>query len=204
LTINAALRALFRGWSILLLGTLIGAGAAIGVSTISPQTYTSTASVFISVPPANEGEQAVEDAQVIARVVAKNYVELVEADLVLERTAADKSLDVTTDDLARGISSSNPEGTSVIDITFTGGDKESVDEIANAVADNFASIASENPAVPGLQLNSAVTVEVVSAARPAHYPDDERAKKNIILGSGLGFALSAAFVMVSARRRSTA
>lgn len=160
---------------------------------IQSPTYSSTATVFITVESGDTAGELSQGASYAERQV-QSYVQVVETASVLQPVIEELDVDLSVTELADDVSATSPNSTSLIDISASSGTPAEAADLANAVAASLVVVVDE------LAPKNSNGVGLVSASiiDPAAAPTSPSAPKPItnlalatILGMlfGLGQAL---------------
>jgi capsular exopolysaccharide synthesis family protein len=188
------LATLRRQWATVVVLGIIGATAGFGLARLTPDSFQSTSSVFVS---AQRGDSATELVQgsTFTQNIVQSYAELATMPVVLEPVIERLGLNITPPVLARSISAQTPLNTFIIDITVTDNSPDASAKIANAVSDELAT------AVQRISPKSANNVPVVTLQNVARAPVPlVRSAPNtplmVVTGLGIGLALGYVFVLL--------
>ena len=194
-------RVLKTHWKMLVVIGLLGSLAGSVISLTAQRDYVSSAQVFVVT---SVGTNAMDLAQGgnYSQQQAKNYSNIVKSELVLQPVITALSLDLTTNALARKISTSVPLSTSIISVAVTDTSSERAAQIANSVISSLASRVSSLSPTTGDGLNS-IRMEVIQTAVPPSIPASPNVKVNIAAGIALGILLGGAFVVIRNSLNST-
>ena len=132
-SIEGVVRALRRGGLIVIIVTLLGAGAAFGISKNLPPEYQATAQLYLT--PASSSTALFQDP-ILGQNLARSYVQLATAEVVLRPAMAKVGLhDLKAfRDQTEVIQATN---TSVISVSFRDVDPQRAAAAANAIAASF-------------------------------------------------------------------
>jgi capsular exopolysaccharide synthesis family protein len=181
-------------WATVVVLGIIGASAGFGLARLTPESFQSTSSVFVS---AQRGDSATELVQgsTFTQNIVQSYAELATMPMVLEPVIERLQLNVTPPVLARSITAQTPLNTFIIEITVTDNSPEQSAKIANAVGDELAT------AVQRISPKSANNVPVVTLQNVARAPVPRvRSAPNTplmaVTGLGIGLAVGYGFVLL--------
>ncbi len=194
-----------RGWWVILLATALGALAAATLTMTTPPTYSAYATVYASVS-GNETPQDLQSGSAFVTQRVGTYADLAVTTAVLGRAAA--ALGGSESNVARlreSVTSGARLDKSLIDITATGSDPETVASRANAVA---AALIAEAPLLDVQGPTNPVRLTVVETAETPEVPIAPKALNNLLIGIAVGLVLGVMAVVVadalSTRIRSSA
>ncbi len=179
-------------WRAILVAVVVGVGSAALIAFSIPPTYTSTATLFLTVKDVNS--TLAERSQFsLARV--NSYTDLVRSSEVLEPVISDLGLELTVQELRSQVSAINPNSTVNINIAAEASSAPEAARIANAVADSLSRLVSR---VEDFGTFS-VSLERLIPALPPAAPSAPQ--KTVILGLGFigGLAAGAALALLLAR-----
>ncbi|MBH0052877.1 hypothetical protein I6E74_01680 [Salinibacterium sp. SWN139] len=179
-------------WRAILVAVVVGVASAALIAFSIPPTYTSTATLFLTVKDVN-ATLAERSQFSLARV--NSYTDLVRSSEVLEPVISDLDLDLTVQELRSQVSATNPNSTVNINIAAQASTAADAARIANAVADSLSRLVSR---VEDFGTFS-VSLERLIPALPPSAPSAPQ--KTVILGLGLisGLAAGAVLALILAR-----
>jgi succinoglycan biosynthesis transport protein ExoP len=174
------LRALRRGWWIVLACLIIGAGAGFGLSKILPKRYSSEATVFVT----SRLGSALTEQQV------KSFANIATSTGVLQGVASKLAEPDAAKRLRGEISVSVPAETTLITLNVTDRNPGRAAVIANVTAQVLGETVEELQR-PNLKSSSTVSVKTVRVAERSNTPSSPRTKLNTILGALAGLVVGA-------------
>jgi succinoglycan biosynthesis transport protein ExoP len=187
------MRLLRRGWWVVLVGALLGGVAAVALTLITPATYYSTASLYVSVP--GDGTPTdLQNGNSFATERAATYASLVTTTAVLDRVVAARGGADDVAALRESVTATARADTSFIDVTAGGSDPAVVADRANAVA---AALGEE---AAGLDASGPVPPVRLAVVQPAEVPEiatEPRPRNNVLIGVVVGLVLGLAAVVVA-------
>ncbi|WP_423920282.1 polysaccharide biosynthesis tyrosine autokinase [Frigoribacterium sp. 2-23] len=190
-------RALLRGWYILVIGAVLGAAGGYAVSAAATPTYVSSTEVFVAVRGQTESTAGeIASGSNAAQQKIKTYTGLVLTPRILSPVIERLELDTTPTELARQISASSPTGSVIMRISVTDTDPVAAAAKASAVTTTLIDVVTEqlepevSPGVPS------VSIEVVTPAVEPTTPATPRTLANIGLGVLLGVSLGAVIAVL--------
>ena len=173
-------------WVSILIITLLGGGAGLGLSLLTTPTYEARAQVFVSVHTGGSSNDLLQGSNFTQKQV-KSYTDLVTSPLVLLPVIEELGLSTTPDLLAESIRADSPLNTVLINIVASDEDPQLASGIANATADSLATqvILLEKPDAEA----SPVKISPVRLATAPIAPASPNTKLNVALGLLVGLAL---------------
>ena len=179
-------RVLLRYWILIVVGTLIGAGLAFGVTRLMTPVYRATAIQLVK-GLSGTGAAANYEAAQYAVSRAKTYPSFVYNSGVLEDVRSDLGNTRTLDELRKDLSAINPVNTPLLEISAVAATPEEAQKKANSAARHLARFITEIETVGN---RSPISVET---AVQAALPTEATAPKTLVitaLGALIGFALA--------------
>ncbi|MDO5499302.1 MAG: polysaccharide biosynthesis tyrosine autokinase [Propionibacteriaceae bacterium] len=180
--LGAIVRGVLRRWVTVLLTLALAVGVAVGVSLALPVRYRALTTVFVS----TTGQDLYAGGS-FARDRVKSYAQAIPMPMILEPVISALDLELTSDELAKRVSTSVPLDSVLIDISVADTDPQRAAEIADAIAEEFSA------AVPRLEnpdeQTSPVTVSVLRSATVPTEPFSPNIPRNILAGLAIGLAL---------------
>ncbi|WXF91687.1 Wzz/FepE/Etk N-terminal domain-containing protein [Curtobacterium flaccumfaciens pv. flaccumfaciens] len=194
----AVIRALLSGWWIIAGATLLGAGASLVVTSVTPPTYEASTSYYVSVAgdtSATAGEIA--QGSTAAQQKIKSYMQLATSPRVLQGVVDELDLDVTPAALASQVTASVDAGTVIIKIAVQDGSAKAAATIAEQIGKSLATVVQEIEPAGADQAPSVRLEEVTPASRPLS-PIAPRKTADLALGLLGGLAAGAALALLRA------
>jgi capsular polysaccharide biosynthesis protein len=175
-------------WLAIVVGLLLGVWIAGSVGASIRPTYTSTATLFLSVQ--SDGGSLLERSTfALARI--SSYPELAFSSDVLGATISDLNLNMSVQELSDSITATNPATTVLLQIGARAPSARQSAEIANSVANNLAAVVSKLENSPD---DSRYSVNL-DLRIPAQAPTSPSAPQiPVILGLGLVAGLAAGLI----------
>lgn len=194
----AVIRALLSGWWIIAGATLIGAGASLVVTTVTPPTYQSSTSYYVSVAgvtSATAGEIA--QGSTAAQQKIKSYMQLAASPRVLQGVIDELDLDTTPAGLASQVTTSVDTGSVIIKIAVQDDSAKASATIAERIGKSLATVVQQIEPT-GADRKPSVTLEEVTPASVPTSPIAPRKAADIALGLFGGLAVGAALALLRA------
>ena len=176
---------------ILVIGAICGilAGCLTNIF-ITPQ-YTATVKLYVQSNSENlissNGSISQSEYQA-SEMLVNTYLVIVESDTFLEKVAAELDSDITANEIKSMLSCSQIEDTVAFSVSITNEDPELAATIANVIADTCPSEIVRILKVGG--------VEPIDYAKVPTTPSSPNLKKNVLIGTVAGLALSFAFFLI--------
>jgi succinoglycan biosynthesis transport protein ExoP len=187
------LRAIAHTWfGFVLVGSIVGAVAAFGLTTISPPPYTARVTLLVAPVPRETGITN-DDIQVV-RELTPTFAELATTTPVLERVLLTTHIVSDTETLARSITTHVPASTSLLDISVSNADPVAAAALANALASQLRDYASPGPSDPVTGLH--VDMTVVDPATPPISRDGPGLLIRTVLGAAVAMFLTIALAFL--------
>jgi capsular exopolysaccharide synthesis family protein len=147
------MRSFVRGWTVLLVGLLLGAGVGAGVAKASSPEYTATTQLFISSSGAAADVTAAAAGNTLSLARATAYVELLTSQEFAARLTKLLGLDLTPQQVAKEIAPSVVASTPIINVAVTDASPQralriaqGIDQQFNALVRQVEGVTSINPA----------------------------------------------------------
>lgn len=198
-------RILRAHWIVILVATVLGAGAAFGWTSIQPRVYAADTTGIVTAAGDGSGDDSAGSALVgdqLAQSRVKSYLNLGSWRAVAEHTIDDLGLDAAPDALVARVSVTNPTGTTALKVTANGSTPENAQELAEAW---MRSMAIEiNKLEGGTDTTpAAISLVIGDSARLPTSPSSPNTRVNLTVGAigGLGLGLVYAFMRHTVDRR---
>ena len=172
-----------RWWWLLMLSTLLGAGAGLGITVKTPPEYRASASVLVRTGGSTNDYSAV----MASEKMALTYENLITKRPVIEQAA--RTLGLEPDQIADQLDVRLVSKTLVIELRVTDRDPQRAANIANAVLAAFIRTQQESGNA------RARDITVVEVASPPPRPVSPNATRNLVLSSVGGGLLGASAVL---------
>lgn len=174
-------------WRSILATLFLVVAAVAGYTLTQTPTYTTTATVFITVESGDTAGELSQGASYAERQV-QSYVQVVETASVLQPVIDELHLDRTPASLADSISASSPNSTSLIDVTATSSSAAEATNLANAVAASLV-VTVDELAPKGSDGVGLVSASVIDPATIPGTPSSPKPVTNLALAVILGLLL---------------
>ncbi|WP_062527399.1 polysaccharide biosynthesis tyrosine autokinase [Demequina rhizosphaerae] len=190
------LRILRKNWILILVVTMLGAGAGLAYSVVATPTYSASSKVFVS----TSGGSTVADlaqGNSFTQQRVKTYADLIGTGAVLQPTIDALHLDLSVAQLRGRISATSPLNTSVIDIAVTDSDPVFAASLATEAANQLIAVVEDIETTETAD-GSPVSLSLVQEAEVPQYPVSPQKTLNVALGLLLGLALSIGIALLRA------
>lgn len=182
------LRALMRSWLIVLSCLVIGAAAGFTIAANTAPRYQASTTLFVGVTPSDGGSWNLANSSNYARQAANSYAQIIRTELVLEPVADALGIDTDAAALASRVTASNPVNTQNIEVTVTDRNPVLTVQIANEIAQQFATVVADELEGTSGEDDSLVRIEVLQPAITPSAPSAPKPLFNIALGALIGLA----------------
>ncbi|MEW1957302.1 Wzz/FepE/Etk N-terminal domain-containing protein [Kineococcus sp. NPDC059986] len=174
-----------RRWTTIAAGCLLGVLAAVGHVALATPTYTSTASLFLSLKGGQTPNELVQGSTYTQQLV-QSYVRLTTTPVVLQPVVDGLGLRTSPEQLASSIVVEAPVDSTSLDIRVTRSDPEEAARIAAAVAAQLpqSAAATLTPAANGRNLQ--VELTTVAPAQVPTQPTSPRPRLELAIGLAAG------------------
>ena len=174
-----------RLW-LVVVATVVAAGAAFTLSMLLPKEYEAEAGILVGSLTDTSTDQLAAYRQ-----LAQTYVEVATSDPVLERVITKLELSTDPRDLAEQLDVRTPAGQPILRIKASGASPAGAADLANAVAEEIKSLAR----IPG------TVTSLATIFQPASEPDGPatpRVLLNTVIAAALGLAFGIGLALVLA------
>lgn len=177
-----------RHWRSIVGMLLLSVGLAVGLVFVQNPTYSSSASIFLTVRSGASASELYQGVTYTESQVA-SYVTVAGTARVLDPVIEEFGLDYTTEEFAEEVSITSPTGTSIIEVAVEDGDAQRSADLSNAVADSLVLAVDElSPPDPdGERLVSALVIDPALASdEPVSPQPVAYVAAGILVGLALG------------------
>lgn len=189
LDLRDILTALRGGWWLMLLGSLVGGGAAAGITWLTTPTYTSTTELFISTTDSTSTQAAFTGSQFSQERLA-SYAELLRGERLAGQVRERLDLGGTPSQLLDQISVEPVPNTVLLNVSVTDPSPAQAQRIAAAIGEQFPQLVSEVESRDAIG-RSLVTVTVVEPADLPTAPSSPNPTANLTAGLLAGLLIGA-------------
>ncbi|BCT77042.1 chromosome partitioning protein [Sinomonas cyclohexanicum] len=173
-------RILRTRWILILVMTLVGAGAGLGTSLLAQPQYRSSAQVFVSTQSSGSVSELVQ-GNTFTQQRVKTYAGLVKTPIVLLPVISSLHLQTTPDRLAAAVTANAPLNTTLIEISVVSASPTAAADIANQTSDSLTKVVKDIETT-GEQAASQVKLTRVQEATVPSMPVSPNVPVNITLG----------------------
>ncbi|NYJ05878.1 polysaccharide biosynthesis tyrosine autokinase [Petropleomorpha daqingensis] len=195
------LRLARRAWALLLVGVVLGGGAAFGVSAALPERYTATTQLFVSTTGADDLSTAVQGNYYAQGKVA-SYAQLATSKELASAVIDDLGLDATAQQVMSRLSATVVTDTTILDITVTDDTAQGAYSIARSVDTQFADLVDDLETPRGTT-TSPIKITVIATPELPTAPSSPNLRANVALGAVLGLVLAVLVAVVRDRLDTT-
>ncbi|SHG30040.1 capsular exopolysaccharide family [Jatrophihabitans endophyticus] len=178
------LRILRRGWPLVLVCTVLGVAAGIGLTAATSKVYEASVEVFVATSPTSDASQLAQGNAFTSDRV-QSYTSVANSPDVTDAVVARTRLGLTSQQLADKITADAPQNKTLINLHVTDGSPTRAARLANAVAEEFDSVVARKVEQTDSAGKPVVKLTVI---HPATVPTSP-VKPNRTVNVGLGFVL---------------
>lgn len=197
MTLHDYIGALKKHWVVIVVLTVLGAGAGFGYSQFVPDQYRAQASVIVVPERGDDTSQLVQGSTYVQNLV-QTYAVLATLPAVLTPVIDELGLEEDPVRLARRVDVTSPLNTVIIQIGVTDASAEGARETADEIAAQLA-VAVDDLSPTGADNRPAVRIETIAPAQKPKAPFAPNTRMNTALGAGAGLAVGVVFALL--RRR---
>ena len=196
--LRATLAALRAAWWLPLIGMLLGAGAALLLSTVRTPLYTSSTQFFVSTTTAGSASDALQGSQFSQERVT-SYALLLEGEDLAARVIDRLDLDTSPRRFTERVEAAALVDTVLIEVRVSDPSPDEAARIADAIGSEFRELVGELEAPAGGVAAAPVKVTVTDAPEVAVAPSSPRPVQETSLGALAGLLVGAALAVLRAR-----
>lgn len=186
-------RALRKSWWVIVLCTIIGVGAGLGVTLLTPEKYSSSVTFFVRTPAEQIGGAYQGDQFAQKRV--NSYVQLAKSQRLAELIRTDAQVDLTAQQIASEIDARGDTNTVLLTATVTDTDPARSLDIATSLSRSLIELVAQLETPPG-STQPTVTLDVTSAASLQTTPVQPKPLINLAVGLLAGILLGLAIALL--------
>lgn len=195
--LREVLAALRAAWWLPLIGLIVGALGALGMSLLQTPLYTSSTQLFVSTTDSTSTSAAFQGSQFSQQRVT-SYAQLITGKELAGRVIGRLGLAMTPAELQNEITATAVTDTVLINVTVTDPSAQRAQAIAQAVGQEFTAMSSdlETPAGGGA---SPVKVTITDQPAVPTSPSSPQTIRNVALGLLVGLLVGAGIAILRAR-----
>ena len=175
-------------WALVVVTTVLGIAAALGLSWLATPEYQSKTQLYVSVRSDGGNTGDLVQGANYSRQIVNSYVSVVSSGAVLDPVVEELGLDMTGSQLADHITAASPSDSALIDITASSSSAEESAEIAEAVGESFKNVV-QTQLEPEVNGASPISLTTTQNALVPKSPVSPNLLVNIALGLLIGFAV---------------
>lgn len=202
------LRILYSHWILIIVMTILGAGAGIAVTQLSTPSYEAQSKLYVSVRTDSQASSDLLQGSNFARQNMATFVELVTTESVLGPVVEELGLETPIRQLAEQITVSTPAESTLMNINVVDDNPAQAAAIANEVGSQVRTLVEEELEPP--QNDDSVSPVQISMVQPAEEPVTPVSPKpqtnlalGIIIGLATGIGVAVLRTVLDKRIRST-
>ena len=190
-TARDIIRAVQRGWWLILGGLVAGLLVAVAVSATTPTEYSAGGTLYVAAQiDAQQGDTPYQSS-LLSQDRVKSYTQLIVSPRISQEVVDKLHLSIDASELQSHISATSDTGTVLIDITATASTPDQAADIENAVASVFTTAVAELEQPSDPTGRPAVIARVFQPAVVSADPVQPRWEFNLLLGGLLGLIVGA-------------
>ena len=175
-------------WALVVVTTVLGIAAALGLSWLATPEYQSKTQLYVSVRSDGGNTGDLVQGASYSRQIVNSYVSVVSSSAVLDPVVEELGLDMTGSQLADHITAASPSDSALIDITASSSSAEESAEIAEAVGESFKNVV-QTQLEPEVNGASTISLTTTQNALVPKSPVSPNLLVNIALGLLIGLAV---------------
>ena len=175
-------------WALVVVTTVLGIAAALGLSWLATPEYQSKTQLYVSVRSDGGNTGDLVQGANYSRQIVNSYVSVVSSSAVLDPVVEELGLDMTGSQLADRITAASPSDSALIDITASSSSAEESAEIAEAVGESFKNVV-QTQLEPEVNGASPISLTTTQNALVPKSPVSPNLLVNIALGLLIGLAV---------------
>jgi capsular exopolysaccharide synthesis family protein len=190
LTLTRIAQIVRRYWVFIVVLTILGAGAAYGISKTQTPIYQASSSVYFSLRQSDSNTDLNQGAA-YTQAQMLSFAQLATSHITLQRVINGLELHTTSTELARNVTVTSPSNTVILEISVSSTSAKGASAIANSVATNLAHVVVElAPATPGTTSTPSVSARVINPATPPKNQSSPNKSRDAGIGGLLGLLIA--------------
>ena len=175
-------------WALVVVTTVLGIAAGLGLSWLATPEYQSKTQLYVSVRSDGGNTGDLVQGANYSRQIVNSYASVVSSSAVLDPVVEELGLDMTGSQLADHINAASPSDSALIDITASSSSAEESAEIAEAVGESFKNVV-QTQLEPEVNGASPISLTTTQNALVPKSPVSPNLLVNIALGLLIGLAV---------------
>lgn len=193
-------------WVLVVVATVLGLAAGLGLSFFMTPEYQSKTQLYVSVRSDGGSTGDLAQGANFSRQIVNSYVTVVNSSAVLDPVADELQLDMTGAELGDRITASSPSDSALINITATSSSPEEAATIAEQVGESFKKVV-QTQLEPETNGASPINLTTTQSAMVPKSPVSPKVMTNAVLGLlvglAIGFGVAIARTVLDRRMHST-
>src|SRR5688572_21403298 len=165
------LRAVRRQWWMVVTAVVLGVGAGVGVTAMTPPEYAASATFFVGTQ--TKGVADAYQGSLFSQQRIKSYADLLSSDRLAQAMVDDDSMGLSADQIRGKITATAIPDTVLLEATVTDGSRTRALRLTQSMARQFVNLVRSLETPPGAE-QPTVWVEVVAGPRLADAPVSPR------------------------------
>lgn len=183
------LRILRTQWLLVVLGLVIGVGAAIAATVLTTRQYTTDVTIYVSALAPTDDPSVAYNGGLFSQQQVLSYEELVTGDRIAREVADTLDVGLAAGEISERVTASVVPETTLLTATVTDSSPERAALIANTLGEALSRLVAEIETPPGVDQAPLVTARVVEPADVPTSPASPNPVLNLALGVLVGLAL---------------
>lgn len=175
-------------WVLIVVATVVGLAAGLGLSFIMTPEYQSKTQLYVSVRSDGGSTGDLAQGANFSRQIVNSYVTVVNSNAVLDPVTDELRLDMTGAELGNRITASSPSDSALINITATSSSPEEAAIIAEQVGESFKNVV-QTQLEPETNGASPISLTTTQSAMVPESPVSPKIMINAVLGLLVGLAI---------------
>lgn len=175
-------------WVLVVVATVVGLAAGLGLSLLMTPEYQSKTQLYVSVRSDGGSTGDLVQGANFSRQIVNSYVTVVNSSAVLDPVSDELQLDMTGTELGNRITASSPSDSALINITATSSSAEEAATIAERVGESFKNVV-QTQLEPETNGASPISLTTTQSALIPESPVSPNILVNAVLGLLLGLAV---------------
>lgn len=179
------MRALRKGWLLIIAGAALGASTGVAISLLSTPTYKASTDVYVSVSGSTNSSELAQGGDAAEQRV-QSFANLATKHRVLQPVVDRLGLEMSAEELAEKVSAQTPIDSVIVTITVVDSSADQAAAIANATGESLAEVVTKQLEAPSRDGASPFELETVQPAIPPARPASPRLTVDLTGGLAVG------------------